>query len=132
MAGETNLQRLLQSMNPELRDGAYVFVTLPTGQYGDHAHLCPIAMFQEEALSLVIPQAAADQYGVAYESVFRCITLTVHSSLDAVGLTAAFATQLAQHGISANVIAAYYHDHIFVQAAEAQQAVALLQKLADS
>ncbi|WP_238326176.1 ACT domain-containing protein [Marinomonas sp. S3726] len=52
--------------------------------------------------------------------------MTVHSSLDAVGLTAAVATKLAEHDISANVIAAYYHDHIFVQKEKADAALQAL------
>lgn len=59
----------------------------------------------------------------------RQITLTVHSSLDAVGLTAAFATELTRHGISANVVAGYYHDHIFVAEKDAERAVAALEAL---
>ena len=59
----------------------------------------------------------------------RLITLTVHSSLDAIGLTAAFAEELTRHGISANVVAAFYHDHIFVGAGDAERAVAVLQAL---
>jgi len=61
----------------------------------------------------------------------RQITLTVHSSLEAVGLTAAFATELTRHGISANVVAGYYHDHIFVGAGDAERAVAALQGLSE-
>ncbi len=64
-------------------------------------------------------QEAAEKAQLAYESKFNQITLTVHSSLDAVGLTAAVATKLASYGISANVVAAYYHDHIFVQTEKA-------------
>ena len=60
----------------------------------------------------------------------RQITLTIHSSLEAVGLTGAFATELARHGISANVVAGFYHDHIFVGAADADRAMAALTDLA--
>lgn len=63
-----------------------------------------------------------------FEGSFRQITLTVHSSLEAVGLTAAVSTKLAAKGISANVIAAYYHDHIFVQTAKAELALSVLQE----
>nr|WP_275889019.1 ACT domain-containing protein [Desulforhopalus vacuolatus] len=61
-----------------------------------------------------------------YEGVFKGITLTVHSSLEAVGLTAAISSKLAEKGISANVIAAYYHDHIFVQTEKAEMAMEAL------
>jgi hypothetical protein len=64
--------------------------------------------------------------GLSYEGVFRCITLGIHSSLEAVGLTAAVAGKLATHGIAANVIAAYFHDHIFVQSELADRAIGIL------
>ncbi|HEX8350737.1 MAG TPA: ACT domain-containing protein, partial [Hymenobacter sp.] len=60
------------------------------------------------------------------------ITLTVHSSLEAVGLTAAFARALARGNVSCNVVAAYYHDHIFVAAQDADKAMRLLQELAQT
>lgn len=63
-----------------------------------------------------------------FEGSFRQITLTVHSSLEAVGLTAAVSTKLASKGISANVIAAYYHDHIFVQSSKADAGLLALQE----
>ncbi|WP_202983583.1 ACT domain-containing protein [Ferrimonas lipolytica] len=130
MSGETNLATLLQSMQPKRIPGEFVFVTLAHGVYGDGAQWQPVATFAEqEGLTLVIPKAAADQDQLSYQSVFSCITLTIHSSLDAVGLTAAFATKLAEHGLSANVIAGYYHDHIFVQTEVAEQALAALAEL---
>ena len=90
----------------------------------------PIAAVTErEGLTLVIPKSKADESGISYESVFRCITLTVHSSLDAVGLTAAFSSKLAEHGISANVVAGYFHDHIFVQRELAEKAIEAIGEL---
>lgn len=128
MTSEKNLEKLLAEMSPRLIDGEYVFCSLENGRYGDHAELFPLASFvEDEGLTLVIPRAKADEHGLGYESVFRCITLSVHSSLDAVGLTAAISTRLAEQGISANVIAAFHHDHIFVQAASAERAMAALE-----
>ena len=130
MTGETDLGKMLAALRPQLRDEQYVFCTMANGRYGDHPEMEPIASFMEaEGLTLVIPQSRADEHGIVYEGVFRCITLSVHSSLAAVGLTAVVATQLAKHAISANVIAAFYHDHVFVSAHHADAALAALQAL---
>jgi hypothetical protein len=133
MSGERDFETLLRSLAPELIDGEYVFCTFEGAQYGDRADLEPIAALQErEGLTLVIPRAKAEEQHLPYESVFCGITLTVHSSLDAVGLTAAIATQLTQYNISANVIAGYFHDHIFVPCDQAETAIAALHTLAQS
>ncbi len=130
MSGEKNLQKLLDSMKPVLRDEEYIFTYVEGGKYGDKSDLSPLAMFlEDEAMTLVVPRASADKNGLSYDSVFKCITLSVHSSLDAVGLTASFSNKLAEHGISANVIAGYYHDHIFVQSECAERAMAALREL---
>jgi len=132
MTGETSLQRLLSSLAPAIMPGEFVFCSLPDAACVDYAQLSPLASFLEsEGLTLVLPRESADRAGVAYESVFRCITLTIHSSLDAVGLTAAVAGRLAERGISANVIAAYYHDHIFVPSEQASAALTALEELND-
>ena len=118
-------------MAPQLMEDEYVFCSFDNARYGDYAELEPLASFAEgEGLTLVVLKSRADKYSHSYESVFKCITLAVHSSLDAVGLTATVATKLAGHGISANVIAAYYHDHVFVQAQRAEEALVLLSELA--
>lgn len=131
MSGERNLKKLLASISPELMDGEYIFCTFSNAQYGDYSELKPIAAISEaEGLTLVIPKFMADEKKLAYESVFRGITLTVHSGLDAVGLTAALSGKLANHGISANVMAGYYHDHIFIQRQHAEKALEALNELA--
>ena len=127
MTGETNLETLLASMSPELMDGEYVFCTFEDAQYGDHRELRPVAAVREsEGLTLVLPKSAADQRGLEYGTVFRGITLAVHSSLEAVGLTAAVSGKLGEHGISANIIAGYYHDHVFVKREHAKRAIEIL------
>ncbi|RBP53582.1 ACT domain-containing protein [Arenicella xantha] len=126
MIGETNLTKLLGSMSPELMPGEYVFCSVQ-GEYGDFQELSPLASYREaEGLTLLVEKQAAIANKLPFESVFRGITLTIHSSLDAVGLTAAVATKLTEKGISANVVAAYYHDHIFVQAEKAELAIEAL------
>ena len=131
MSGERNLQKLLANMSPQLLEGEFVFCSFTDARYGDFSQLQPIAAISEaEGLTLVIPRSSADDNDIGYESVFRGITLRVHSSLDAVGLTAAFSSRLAEHDISANVIAGYYHDHIFVQRELAEKAIEALAELA--
>ena len=128
MAGIVELDELLKSMTPEIKSGEYVFCTV-AGNYSDYAGLNPLASFVEaEGLTLIVSVEAAKEAQLSYESTFRQITLTVHSSLDAVGLTAAVATKLASYSISANVVAAYYHDHIFVQSEKANEALLALQE----
>jgi hypothetical protein len=117
-------------MSPVMIDGEFVFSSFENARYGDHSDLEPIAtVIESEGLTLVIPKSKADEYGLSYESVFRGITLKIHSSLEAVGLTAAISTKLTEHGISANVIAGYFHDHIFVQSAHAEKAIIALDEL---
>ncbi len=129
MTGITDLDELLHSMAPELQEGEYVFCTVD-GSYVENAHLNPLASFIEaEGLSLIVSVTDAECAGLCTEGRLRLITLTVHSSLDAVGLTAAVATKLTKYGISANVVAARYHDHIFVPAGDAQQALQALREL---
>ncbi len=128
MSGIVELDELLKSMSPELQDGDYVFCTIEDDDF-DYQSLNPLASFREsEGLTLVIAMKAAIQAKLAFEGTFKQITLTVHSSLEAVGLTAAVAAKLAAYGISANVIAAYYHDHVFVQTEKAEQALSALKE----
>jgi hypothetical protein len=128
MSGISELDELLRSMRPKLLDPEFVFCTVPDC-LSDYASLNPIATFVEsEGLTLVLEKAKAQKAGLKFEGTFNQITLTVHSSLEAVGLTAAVSTKLASKGISANVIAAFYHDHIFVQSAKAESALLALQE----
>jgi uncharacterized protein len=123
--GETNLAQMLKTMQPVHNPGAYVFCTVPDIKNIDVTAI--ICFFKEaEGYTVVLPQAMADQLQLPYHFVAAWITLTVHSSLEAVGLTAAFATALGNAGISCNTVAAFYHDHIFVPLPDADRAMAAL------
>ena len=125
-APERDLGLLLRGLRPQLQGGEWVFVTARRPPPGVE----PLASFVEaEGLSLVVRREEADAAGLPYDLVTAWITLTVHSALDAVGLTAAVARQLAEAGISCNVVAAHRHDHLFVPRSRAQQALVLLDQL---
>jgi len=130
MSGITHLGALLATLTPSLREEHYVFCSLADTTLAEQLALKPLCTFQEqEGLTLILDKAVAEAHAIPFEAVFRCITLTVHSSLEAVGLTAAVAQRLAEHDISANVVAAFYHDHVFVPTNKAKQAIAALQAL---
>jgi hypothetical protein len=126
MTGIVDLDVLLREMRPDLRPSEYVYCSVPAADAG-WPSLSPLGFFREdEGLTLILEREVADKAGLTYGPVMRCITLTVHSALEAVGLTAAVAVALTRHGISANVVAAYHHDHIFVPAVDAERALAAL------
>ncbi|MDX1733495.1 MAG: ACT domain-containing protein [Halioglobus sp.] len=128
--GERDLAVLLAGLSPQLLGQEYVFCTVADGAPGDYLQLDPLATFREqEGLTLVLERGIAAGAGFPVDAPMSCITLQVHSSLAAVGLTAAVSGALAQAGISANVVAAWYHDHVFVPAGRAQEALDCLRNL---
>ncbi|WP_116209399.1 ACT domain-containing protein [Streptomyces olivoreticuli] len=127
MSGETDLQKLLSGMSPELRPGRYVFTVVEAGIPPGLTPVVTVA--EQEGLTLVLRLEDADAAGLAYDYVAAWITLRVHSSLDAVGLTAAVAQELAAAGLSCNVVAGFHHDHLFIPYERAAEAVVLLEDL---
>ena len=124
----SDLSVLLSRMAPALQTGEFVFATAETA--GGLQLQDVVACIREpEGLSVVVPVAAAGRYGALQHVRLAWITLTVHSDLQAVGLTAAFASALGREGISCNVVAGLHHDHIFVPVAQADAAMAALRAL---
>lgn len=125
MAGETDLAKLLAAMQPELRgrDWGFAVGEAPAG----------LAVFarvaEDEGQTLIARFADLVDLGLNPQGPMARISLTVHSALSAVGLTAAIATALAADDISANVVAGFYHDHVFVAARDADRAMAILRGL---
>jgi hypothetical protein len=127
VAGGTDLAALLRGLSPRRHPGRYVYAQVDAVPAG----LAPVVMVREdEGVTVVVAQEAADALGLAYTFVAAWITLEVHSALEAVGLTAAVARPLADAGISANVVAAFAHDHIFVPHDRADEAMTVLRGLA--
>ena len=124
----TDLAELLQTMQPTLNEGVYVFASVSPNT--DTRSLEPLATFREaEGLTLIVEEERARKAGLPVLFRAAWITLTVHSDLQAVGLTAAVATALAQAHISCNVVAAAFHDHLFVPVESGGEALAALQRL---
>lgn len=128
MSGVSDLAELIRTMEPTLVEGSFVYACVPAADLAACLARNPVGVFrEEEGVTLILPsQSAAD---LSASAPMRMITLTVHSSLEAVGLTAAFAMALTAEGISANVVAGFHHDHIFVPERDAERALEALRAL---
>lgn len=122
MAGLTNLHEILASLHPVVRPGLFAVISSPTALNVP----ADAQIVEGEGTTLVVSQQVADERALAYDGLYAWITLQVHTSLEAVGVTAAVATALARVGISCNVLAGYYHDHLLVPAASADEAIDVL------
>ena len=129
-SGDENLSNLLNNLQPNLLNEDYVFITLEDYSLDFFNLLHPIATFkEEEGLTLVISEERAKRENFEYNSVFKCISLGVHSSLNSVGLIATISTLLSEKGISCNVFSGYFHDHLFVQKSLSKEALELLKSI---
>jgi hypothetical protein len=130
MSGTLELSALLASLNPQLHPDEYVFCLINQSSMSNSGTLAPFALINEaEGLTAILTREKAAANDLPFDTPLRRITLQVHSHLEAVGLTAAVATALARRGISANVVAGFYHDHIFVPSQDAQLAMRALGEL---
>jgi len=127
----SDLAELLRSMEPELHDGVFVYAQVPADR--DLDALAPIVVVRErEGVTVVVPEHDAERAGLPVLFRAAWITLTVCSDLQAIGLTAAFATALGNAGIPCNVVAGAYHDHLFVPVESAADAMAALRHLQET
>ena len=127
MSGEKNLEILLKTMKPKRNLGEFVFCEV---ENLEKINLNEIVMTfrEEESITIIVKKEIADKLNLKYSFIASWITLTIHSSLDAVGLTAAFSKALSENGISCNVVAAFYHDHIFVDKKDTEKTMEILNK----
>lgn len=131
MIPESNLSLLIKLMQPYHNPGLFVFCKVAELDIQQIKNA--IMMFKEaEGYTLIMSKNHADDAGLQYDFVASWITLNVYSSLESVGLTAAFSGALAGEGISCNVVAAYHHDHIFVSENDVSKAMQTLQNLVNT
>ncbi len=127
--GETNLARMLATLHVERRPGTYAYV-----QFDDRpTDLDGVAALIEETEATTVVALLEIAKIRGWEVVFEAawLTLEVHSSLEAIGLTAAVSAALGAAGIPCNILAGTYHDHILVPVTAADRAVAALESLRD-
>lgn len=125
------LQNLISQLSPKLDPISYVYCTVARARYGELGKLEPLVSIAElEGLTLVVPLEQAQAEGLDYYRVFRRITLEGHSSLEALGLTSVVTSLLAERGITTNVVAGFYHDHMFVPNDRTDEAMQALKELA--
>ena len=131
MSGERDLSTLLRDMTPLLSATEYVYCCF--SDFRLPAGLDPLCQFREkEGLTVIVEKSAAEQFGIPYTFEARMISLMVYSDLEAVGFLAQILTILAAAGISCNPVSAYYHDHLFIPAQRADEAMRLLCALSES
>jgi len=131
LTGETDLDTLLKRMQPLLHDSPYVFCSVDSETYARLPFEPLGTFFEAEGVSLILIEEQARDLDLAYDSVWACITLKVHSSLNAVGFLAAIMGALAEAGISVNPVSAYYHDHLFVPWERRLKAIQVLRGISD-
>ena len=127
MAGEMDLGTMLSSISIRRRPGRYTLVTVsdPVSP-GDGV---AAVIVEDEGTTVVAACDEAERRGWPVGFVAAWLTVEVHSALEAVGLTAAMSAVLADRGIPCNVLAGYFHDHLLVPEARADDAIAALESL---
>ena len=131
MSETYNLRTLIKEMTPVLDEKEYVFVATSSPTKIPR-ELCLFEFKEQEGTTIVLEKSTADQLHLSYQFVASWITLQVHSSLEAIGLTAAFSTELTAHAISCNVVAGYYHDHLFVPKKDGERALNILKDFSEN
>ena len=123
--GETDLAKMLATLGVERRPDTYTFVAVSVPTPGLLAASAAMVV-EGELTTLVLPVESARRAGLPVTVEMAWLTLTVESSLEAVGLTAVVSRRLADRGIACNVLAGFHHDHLLVPSARAADAVAAL------
>lgn len=125
---EVRIGTRLRALEPVLNDGVYAFVSV--ARDAEFSHIPSIGTFHEkEGVTLIVPEADAERQELQVRFRAAWITLTTETDLGDVGITAAVSHALHAAGIACNVVAAVYHDHIFVPADRANDALAAIRAI---
>jgi uncharacterized protein len=129
--GEEDLLKLCATLRPVMAGAVYVYCSFP--DFLVPPGLPTLCTIEElEGLTAIVERVVAERFGLSYTYEARLITLSVHSSLEAVGFIAVISSKLAHAKIPCNIIAGYYHDHVLVPVDRADEAMMLLHEIAAS
>jgi hypothetical protein len=132
MSGYRELSYLLKNMKPAHVPGSYIFANITEDKLKNLGST-PLLVFREdEGITVIVSKEIANKFALHSESEWGLISMTVHSDLEAVGFLAKVTSVLAEAGITANTVSAFYHDHIFVPSDRVQDAIELLKNLSSS
>ncbi len=131
MSGKTDLRAMLQSISVSVRPDRYTVLTIRNDeQTPSLGHGVAAVIEESEGITVVATLDRARREGWPEDFVAAWLTIDVRSSLEAVGLTAAFSRALGRAGIACNIIAAFHHDHILVPHDKSEAAVEVIEALA--
>lgn len=131
MKAKADIRSLLKNLSPRVNAGEYVFCSISTNYKLKNIEVVA-SILESDSRTIVIRKEDAEEVKLHYDTSMSWITLDVVSSLEAIGLTSTISKKIADHKISCNIIAGYYHDHIFVPYSDHAKAIQLLKSLSSS
>ncbi|MBL8824927.1 MAG: ACT domain-containing protein [Planctomycetia bacterium] len=123
MTNNNSQTRRLQ-LQPRLHDGVYVYCCATQEYAIPTSAVCVVC--EPEGNTLILPEQEAQRLELKPGFRAAWITLDTQTNLTDVGITAVISQALAEQGISCNMVAGYYHDHLFVPAERGEEAIRLI------
>ncbi|NPD47358.1 ACT domain-containing protein [Lentimicrobium sp. S6] len=128
MDPELDINYVLKNLSPQLKKGVFVFCSIDHVKNIKEENIMA-SIVETEGRTIVLKKEIADSLKLPYSVTMNWITLNVNSSLELVGLSAIISKKFTDHHISCNLMAGYYHDHIFVPEEDSNMAIKLLHEL---
>jgi hypothetical protein len=132
MSGYKELSYLLKNMDPTIMPGSYIFATVTEDTLKALGSTALMVFREDEGITVIVSKKIAEEFSIPSDSVWGLISMRVHSDLEAVGFLAKITSILAEAGITANTVSAFYHDHLFVPENRVEETLALLKNLSNS